>query len=160
MFNRNQLVHAVIWPNSDHPSVYLVDADGEVKSHVNVAEPLKGSELSKMMPDGYMLDVSGCSVMNMSGKFLATTVAPFDTAVVNERAEVSFEERMLRLERREARRERREAAMVLRERELMERLKAAEAVVEPVPDGEVSSDPQDPVVEPETAPDGGQADGA
>lgn len=141
---RNALVHAVIWPKGPKASIALIDTDeGVVHSEFKLTEPVKGSVYAAMMPDGFVLDCNGCTVLSMSGKLIVRTETEFDTVVVTERAEVTFEDRMQRLERRERRRERRERQLEEEARTLRERLAQregdAEAVVEPS--------------EPETAPE-------
>jgi hypothetical protein len=135
MFDRNQLVHAVIWPNEKPSQIALVDAEGEVRSTVTFKLPMRGSDVAKWMPDGYQLDVGGCTVVSMSGRVMVNTVAPFDSAVVTERPEVTFEDRMLRLERRDKRREER-AAQLERQYQtaLTELREQREEVVEDVTD--------------------------
>lgn len=108
MFDRNQLVHAVVWPNGRKASLSLIDTNGGIQSTFTVREPLRGSDLAKMVPDGYRVHCDDCHIVTMSGDVVVGTRAAFDTAVVTERAELTFEERMQRLERREARREKKQ----------------------------------------------------
>lgn len=130
MFDRNKLVHLVIWPQGKKSAYTLTDGHGEVAAQVEVDEPIKGSDLARMIPDGFYVIVKDCTVLTMSGKLVVATKAPFDTAVVTERAVVTAEDRLLRLERRERRREERAAAAEAENKELLRRLKEAEAVLE------------------------------
>lgn len=106
--SRNELVHAVIWPKGNKSNLALIDGEGVIHGRITVEEPLRGSDLAKMIPDGLWLDPQNCTVISMSGELLVNTKAPFDTAVVTERAETSLEQRLAMLERRERRREERE----------------------------------------------------
>jgi hypothetical protein len=95
---RNGLVHLSIFPTSENASYDLIDQDeGEVYARVPVRDPLRGSDLSKMVPDGLQVEFADCVVFNMSGKLVIGTPIDFDTAVVTERAEMSLEETMRRL---------------------------------------------------------------
>jgi len=139
MFERDQLVYAVIWPSASEALVQLIDTDGVVVAAYPVLEPLKGSEVIKMVPDGYCLGFERCHVVKTTGSILVNTGVKFDTAVVTERAEVTFEERMARLERRERRREQRELVL---EQQLKEALKRRDEALAPPPD---KTDEQEPV---------------
>lgn len=146
LFDRNQLVHAVIWPNGKNPGLTLVDTDGVVQSHVAIRMPVKGSELAKMMPPGHFVEPDQCTILSMSGRLMVGAKAPFDTAVVTERAEIGFEERMQRLERKERRREQRQKFLEAENRALSERLEAAsqreeqEQVVNPLEEEEATTE--------------------
>ncbi len=134
MFDRNELVHAVFWPDAEHPKeakINLVDTDGVVQGEIDLDRPIKGAELASMVPNGFYLSPLKCIALSMSGKQVVATKAPFDTAVVTERPEVSFEDRMARLERREMRRERRERQ---REEEHQRIMAEAREAAEGVPD--------------------------
>lgn len=113
---RNKLVHAVIWPKGENPRIALIDTDGVEQSVLTITEPVKGQHYSNMLPEGYHLEVQDCHVVSMSGKLVIATPVPFDTAVVTERAELTFEERLERMERRSIRAEQ-ERARRERERE-------------------------------------------
>ena len=130
MYDRNQLVHAVIWPKGKTATITMLDAEGVVHSEFAVREPMKGSELSKMIPPGYGVEFDDCTVLSMSGEILVRTVGEFDTAVVTERAQVTAEERLQRLERREMRRERRELEREQENAELRRQLADRETVVD------------------------------
>lgn len=158
MLDRNTLVHAVIWPQGPNAMVTLVDPDGVVASVVKVKEPLRGSDLAKMIPQGYGVETDACTVLSMSGELLVRTEGEFDTAVVTERAHVSFEERMARLERRErnnAKRQRRleEENRLLRGqvRQELEQEALNQADDDPVP--VVDTDKAEPQPEQEEATD-------
>lgn len=122
MFDRNQLVHAVIWPIDELSAAALIDTDGVIQGRMPVYKPVKGDELSRMIPKGYCLDFENCHVIKMSGDILVRTIGVFDTAVVTERAEVTFEERMQRLERRENYNARRNELLVRQNADLLKRL--------------------------------------
>lgn len=143
MFNRNQLVHLVIWPNAKDARYNVVDPDGVVVSVVKVNEAVKGAEISKVMPEHFQLVPHGCTVLSMSGDLVVKTKAPFDTAIVTERAVVTAEERLQRLERRERQREKIATLWQQERAELMARLKDAEAVVEePAPEPAPEPEPE------------------
>jgi hypothetical protein len=119
MLKRNELVHAVIWPVTADAQYNLVametvEIKGEptvkevILGEVPVTAPVRGSDLAKMIPDGCCVKYDGCTVVKLTGDILVRTVAPFDTAVVTEKAQMSMEERMQRLELRERRRGQRE----------------------------------------------------
>lgn len=127
MYDRNQISHLVFWPNGKGSSLALVSDQGEVLSQLDVKEPVKGSELAKFVPNGYSLDPGGCVVLSMAGQIIVGTKAPFDTSVVTERAEVTFEERMARLERIEVNNRRRQVLLEKRNQELMRQLQQHEA---------------------------------
>lgn len=148
MLSRNQLVHAVIWPKGPDSVVSLIDADGVDQAHVKVRQPMRGSDITKLIPEGYSVLPEECHVVTTSGELLVNKGVKFDTAVVTERPEVPFEERLAALERRERRRVKREERMRLEyERRLAGAVEArATPVVEETP-------PED-----ETPPEG--ADGA
>lgn len=168
MFSRNELVHAVIWPDGRKSSIALIDPDGIVVATLPVREPLRGSDLSRLIPDGYCVDWDNCAVVNLSGEPVVRTVGQFDTAVVTERAELGFEERMQRLERRERRREKREIELAAHNRELLRELaEHKSAVVDDEPPADVTPPPEPepfgPVLPPdaklsEPAPEEGKAD--
>ncbi|KJZ25120.1 hypothetical protein [Tritonibacter mobilis] len=106
-YDRNQLVHAVIWPEGpDGASATLYDTDGVVLSEVPITEPVKGSVWSSLMPQGYKIDIAGCNVISMSGEVVVATRTEFDTVVVTERAEVSLEHTMQRMVNKAVREER------------------------------------------------------
>jgi crotonobetainyl-CoA:carnitine CoA-transferase CaiB-like acyl-CoA transferase len=146
MIARNQLTHAVVWPNAKNANVALVDCEGTVLGEVPVSYPLMGSELAKRVPDGYSVQPTGCNIVSMSGRLMVQTCGVFDTAVVTERPEVTFEERLARMERREANREK----ALAYEREKIARLEAElaerDTVVEPV---EEPAEPEEATQEPE-----------
>lgn len=145
LFKRDDLVHAVIWPKGKSACVSLIDAYGVEQSLYPVRAPRKGSELAKMIPQGYSLLVHECLVVNMSGKLVIGTSAPFDTSVVTERAEVTFEERMNRLERIQVRRDARQAQLERENAELLRQIeegRAAQSVVEPVTEETPPEPPQ------------------
>ena len=135
MLTKNRLVHAVIWPNGEKPEITLTDKEGVIQSYMRVRGPMRGDELSRMIPDGFIVDVHDCSVVNLSGKILVGGVGEFDTSVVTEKATLSFEERMNRLERIERRRQRRQADLEAENKKLREELRAElEAEAEPEPE--------------------------
>lgn len=150
MFDRNKLVHAVIWPAGEKPLVTLLDAEGVVLGEVVVREPLKGSELSKMIPQGCELEIDQCTVVNMSGEVIVETALPFDTAVVTEKREETFEERLANMERRIKRREKRAERLEQEHRARMQELEDARVVeggqgeVTPAPDPAVEPNPVEP----------------
>jgi hypothetical protein len=117
--DRNQLVKVVIWPNGPDAQIHLHDAseDSVIVGEVHVKAPLMGSELARKVPPGYHLAVYDCTVVSMAGELLVTTEVEFDTVVVTERAEKTFEERFAELEMRERNRERREKQREERERQ-------------------------------------------
>lgn len=159
MLDRNQLVHAVIWPNGDDACVTLIDADGVYQSRFSVVQPLKGSDLARLIPPGYWLKFDGCTVLSMSGDVLVGGIAEFDSAVVTERREVTFEDRIAILERRDIRRQRQHDHEMNRLRQAQERAEAAPVVEEPQTAGGDSAEPKDPPqAQPE--PQGVQPDGA
>lgn len=151
MIQRNKLVQAVIWPAGPNAHYSLIDAEGVELARVAVAAPVKGFDLAKVVPPGLSVDVTDCEVLSMTGKNVARTRAQFDTAVVTERPEITFEERMARLERRDKRREeaekrrQEEHERVIAQHE-RERAEILSGVGIPEPDGEETADPE-PVVE-------------
>ena len=151
MFTKNQLVHAVIWPVTNEAAMELIDTDGVVQSNVPIQQPQKGDEVSRMIPEGFEVDVMDCYVVDLSGEIIKGSKAEFDTAVVTERAEIGFEERMARLERKEKRREKREARreqeLIEAQRELKELRKAKKAKKDAEPK-DPPEDPQDPPQDP------------
>lgn len=161
-FDRNQLVHAVIWPNAKDAAIALYDTVGVEVSRVKIDHPKKGADISRMMPQEYLLGVVGCTVVSLSGKPVVSTKAPFDTSVVTERPEVTFEERLARMERTELRRRKREAQREAEMEAAVEELAALRAeraaagisdepVVEPEPETtETPVAATEPVKEPST----------
>lgn len=148
MIGRNKLTHAVVWPNAKNANVALVDSDGTVVGEVSVKYPLMGSELAKRVPEGYTVQPTGCNIVSMSGRLVVGTRGVFDTAVVTERPEITFEERLARMERREANREKALARARERAARLEAKLAERDAVVE--------QDQQQP--EPEQAQDEPEAE--
>lgn len=150
---RNALVHAVIWPNGPEASLALLDTDGVVQSEFRLTEPTKGSFYSSMMPDGFVLDCNGCTVLSMSGKLIVRTEVEFDTVVVTERAQVTFEERFARLERLQRRRDIRERKLEEEARTLRERLAQREGEAEPLVQPPEPETPPEAPTEPEVTSD-------
>jgi len=110
VFSKDDLVFAVIWPNGDDANMSLIDADGVYLAHVPVKAPVKGADLARMVPKGFKVDTAKCVVVHTNGGLMARTKAPFDTAVVTERRELSFEEKMQSFVRTEVRRQQLRAA--------------------------------------------------
>lgn len=135
MFDRNQLVHLVLWPQGQDAVYELYGPDGEFVAVCAIKEPVKGDALARMVPKGFSVDVSNCAVLTMSGDPVVATKAQFDTAVVTERAVIDMETRLLNLERRER------ARALAAERKEQERQQAFEARMKELEAGE-------PVVEP------------
>lgn len=126
MFDRNQLVHLVLWPNASGAGYRLVDDQGEVIAQVKVTEPVTGAQLAKLVPKGLFIDPTGCTVVTLSGDIRVRTQGQFDTAVVTERSKPSLEERFALLERRERKREQREAALAAENQKMRNAMKAKE----------------------------------
>lgn len=143
---RNQLVHAVIWPATRSATVDLIDVDGQEMASFKVAQPILGSDVARWMPDGYTVSCQSCTVVAKSGAILVGAQAQFDTAVVTVRPEITFEERMERLERRERRREAREKKREEEIARLMAENEALQKEAEDEPDETV----QDEAVQDET----------
>lgn len=123
MFDRNQLVHLVLWPNASRAGYRLIDGEGEVIAQVKVSEPVTGAALSKVVPKGLFVDPTGCTVVTLSGDVRVRTVGEFDTAVVTERSKPTPEERLALLERRDRKRDQREALLVAENAKILEALK-------------------------------------
>lgn len=156
MLTRNQLTYAVIWPSGPDAALQLVTDDGEVYGEMSVTEPLKGSELAKLMPDGMAIVADQCSLITTSGKILVQTKTPFDTVVVTERAELTFEDRIAAMEVRERWRDRAYRAKMA---EMQAAIDGAGEVIEEPP-AETETAPEtvsEPVSEPESE---GVTDGA
>lgn len=148
MFTRNQLVHAVLWPNGPKATASLIDTDGVEIAKFKIEKPTLGSELCRFLPADFHLDAYDCVALTLSGDLVIETRLDFDTVVVTERAEISIEDRMQRLERREQRRQRRQE----RELEELKRLREQEAT-RAGPDL-IEDDPEpDPAPEPEPQSD-------
>lgn len=144
MFQRNELAHLVMWPREAKAKVELVDEEGVVLSALPVDWPLKGSDIAKMVPEGFCIDPNGCTVVTMSGDILVSTVGEFDTAVVTERPEITFEQRMALLERRQQRSELREERLAAENQRLRDQVRAEmeqETEEEPVVDDEPDETP-------------------
>ncbi|MGR3624505.1 hypothetical protein [Pseudophaeobacter sp.] len=122
MYDRNQLVHAVIWPVAGVGAATLLDGEGVLQSQIEIREPVLGSQLSKMIPQDFFLDVHDCTVVSMSGQLVVATKSEFDTVVVTERAALDYEERMQRLERRDARRDAMQAKLAAENLKLREQI--------------------------------------
>lgn len=151
-YDRNQLVHAVIWPQGpDAASATLYDTDGVVLSEVPITEPVKGSVWSALMPQGYKLDIAGCTVISMSGEVVVKTRTDFDTVVVTERAEVSIEETIRRMTVKAMRQER--AREERRAQRQAERQQEREDEPELVEDDTDPVTPEDSATEPTTEPE-------
>jgi len=136
-FVRNDLVLAVIWPTGPEAFLSLIDAEGVFLGGFNVVEPVRGSEIAKMVPDGLRIHFNDCSVINTSGRLVYGKKQPFDSAVVTERAQQTFEERFAALERKERYRDRRakrlEAELQSRIEEVQRLRDVPEVVVEGLP---------------------------
>ncbi len=116
VFDRNALVHAVLWPKGKASSVSLIDDEGVSQGEYRIVEPVMGSQLSKMIPQGFFLHTGDCGVVSMAGKPVVATVAEFDTAVVTQKREVTFEERFKMMEASVLRRVRKEQAAAVIDR--------------------------------------------
>ena len=134
MFDRNKLSHSVIWPAGPDANIHLVNQNNDLVAAFEVKEPIKGSDLAKLIPADYTLDFENCIHVTMSGDLVIGRQIEFDTVVVTERAEVTFEERMARLERRELMRERERQRERLELQRLREQAAAREQVIEPEPE--------------------------
>ena len=147
---RNDLVHAVIWPKGPAALAILYDTDGVIQGDVPIKDPVRGSVFANMMPEGYQISFSDCGVMSMSGELVIATRTPFDTCVVTEKREMTFEDRLIAMERRDRRRQLREQE---REREHAELLRRAEEReqerLEPVVEEDAVQDSTQPTTEPE-----------
>lgn len=131
MIERNALAFAVIWPANKQSYISLIDGEGVECAQFKVEQPLKGSELAKVVPEGYYVaPCKNCKVVTIAGRPVVRTVGEFDSAVITEKPQLGFEERMQNLERRERRREKREQAREEETALLRQRLKEAEAVTE------------------------------
>ena len=143
---RNGLVHLTVFPSGESASYALHDPQtGEVYAIVPVRDPIRGSDLSKMIPDGLHVEFADCVVFNLSGKLLIGTAIEFDTCVVTERAEITIEERLQRMELRDQRRQ----ALERKRQEEFERWKREQAEMQVDP----TETEEAPVIEPETAPE-------
>lgn len=123
MFDRNQLTHLVIWPAESGAGYRLVDGEGEVLAQVAIGEQVLGSTIAKAVPQGLYIDVTGCTVVTLSGEVRVTTKGQFDTAVVVQRSRKTPEERLEALERRERVREQRQVKLAATNRKLADQLK-------------------------------------
>jgi len=104
MLSRKELNHAVLWPNGTKAAYSLVSSDGEVVATVPLTVPVKGSELVRLMPDGFGVTLNNATLVFKEGAY-TNERQPFDTVVVTERREVTMDERLARLEMRDANRQ-------------------------------------------------------
>lgn len=147
MFDRNQLAHLAIWPREKNSRITVLDGDGVVYASSRIDAPMRGSDIAKLLPPRFFVDLGDCAAFSMSGDVLIRTVAPFDTTVVTEKAVISFDERMARLERREYRREKRQERLENENKRLRDEIEAAR-VIDPEPAAEPAPEPV-----PEPAPE-------
>lgn len=135
MFERNEIVHSVIWPAGTEPVVALIDVDGVQQGHFWLKEPMRGSELAKQIPADWFLQFQECTLVKMTGEVVIGNKIPFDTKVVTERAELTYEQRLLAVERRDKHRakaeKQRQAEFEAFMKEQREKAEALEAVTEP-----------------------------
>lgn len=101
---RNKLTHAVLWPNGAEAAYSLVSPDGEVIATVALIEPVKGSDLSRLMPDGFEISLNNATLVFKEGRY-TNERQPFDTVVITERREVTLDQRLARLEMRDINRQ-------------------------------------------------------
>lgn len=147
---RNKLTHSVFWPGKGDSTFALVNPDGEVLPEVFFNAPFRGSDIAKLVPDGFEILTDNAVVLSMSGKVLIGEPTDFDTVVVTQRAEVSLEDRLAQLERKDRNRDKDLRKLKREKRKLEEELGALEPVVEvdPAVGEQPASEPsQDPVTE-------------
>lgn len=157
MLTKQNLVNAVIWPNGPKAAIALFDTSdeggGEQVALVPITVPKEGREIAKMIPEGFSVDVEECTVVKLSGPIIKGTKGKFDTAVVTERPEVTFEDRMARLERITLRREKAQKARMAELEAAAEELAAIKAKES----AEAVKDAEEPIVEPTVEPGGEEA---
>ncbi len=157
MLTQKNLVNAVIWPNGPKAAIALFDTSaeggGEQVALVPITVPKEGREIAKMIPQGFSVDVQECTVVKLSGPIIKGTKAEFDTAVVTERPQITFEERLARLERVERRK-------VIAQQKRIEELEAGAeelAAIKAKEAAEAEIDAEKNVVEPTPEPSGDPA---
>lgn len=161
-FNRNQIAHLVVWPVHKTSSMELIDTDGVSQSELRVTEVLTGHQLAKTLPEGCLIEFKECFVANMKGETIMGGKGEFNTIVVRERPEITFEQRMQRLERQERNRAVREAkrqADLERATEELAALRAEQAAQDVLDPQDPPEDPQDPPaapLEPHDTVEGGE----
>jgi len=106
--DRKELTGVVLWPSSGAKTaaqVLLCSADGEMFASFTLDKPMRGEDLARVVPPGCGVETTGCEVISSAGKLKVQDQMRFDTAVVMERREQTFEDRMERLERQQRARE-------------------------------------------------------
>lgn len=163
MFERNDLLHLVFWPNAAEGAGFdLVTEGGEVKGGFAIQKPITGVELQRFVPQGLSVVAHSCAVYGLAGRLVTITETPFDSAVVTEKREETFEDRFAKLEGRVRRSEQREAKLAKENAQLLaERAKAASEAAQAERDAQAASDevtPPDDGQQPPVAPEGGAGD--
>lgn len=160
MFERNDLVHLVFWPSTVEGSVIdLVTGNGEVKAGFAIQKPITGVELQRFVPHGLSVVAHSCAVYGLAGGLVTITEMPFDSAVVTEKREETFEDRFAKLESRVRRSEQREAKLAKENAQLLaDRAMAASESAQAERDAQAASDevppPDDGQQPPVTAQEG------
>jgi len=118
-----KLTGLVFWPSTGaqvDAQVLLCNADGEMFAAFKLEKPMRGEDLARLVPPGCGVETTGCEVINSTGSLKVQDQMRFDTAVVMERRQQTFEERMERIER----------AQRAREKQFMELANARQRIAE------------------------------
>lgn len=160
MFERDELLHLVFWPKGDVSSgLDVLNKEGEVLGGFPIVKPMRGFDLQRLVPGGYCIKPFGCAVFGLAGALVTITETPFDSAVVTEKREETFEDRFAKLEGRVRRAEQREAKLAKQNSDLLaERARAASEAAQAERGVRAASDevppPDDAQQPPEAAQEG------
>jgi len=142
--------NVTFWPSGPEPTISLVGPDGDILGIFPINEPYSGKRLAAFLPPRCTVSIQDINAVDMKTRTVGTTVAPFDTAAVTVKRQVSLEDRLGRIESmmvRGAQAQRRIAARIQAEKdeefEVVEPLPLHQEVAEPAePVGDASAETQ------------------